>query len=274
MKKENKKPLILWALVALVLGVILGLVITNLSTTGKAKSALGLDSGRQEANLEESRNNLTLDLLRVNRIENRGNNQLQLNSTNGIMMISPNTIGLESENAIKLNVADQSFISLYSDYENQFGPQLQIKSHRVGFVGNHIAFSNTQGETSISINPDSEITINAPVTIGASTKFNQLVNDVEVPWGLYSVGDSFNANTYLITVINILDANNTAVLNFAKEDDISTDYYATEGDIILGLIEVGPIDSSYVQLRQILSGNAYACLTADGTLYRSYNPCN
>lgn len=40
MKKENKKPLILWALVALVLGVILGLVITNLSTTGQAKSTL------------------------------------------------------------------------------------------------------------------------------------------------------------------------------------------------------------------------------------------
>ncbi|MFA5745949.1 MAG: hypothetical protein WCX82_01420 [archaeon] len=38
MAKENKKSLIIWALVALVIGVILGLVITNLSTTGQAKS--------------------------------------------------------------------------------------------------------------------------------------------------------------------------------------------------------------------------------------------
>jgi hypothetical protein len=39
MAKENKKSLIIWAAVALVIGVILGLVITNLSTTGNAKSA-------------------------------------------------------------------------------------------------------------------------------------------------------------------------------------------------------------------------------------------
>ncbi|MFA5745948.1 MAG: hypothetical protein WCX82_01425 [archaeon] len=35
MAKENNKKLIIWALVALVIGVIIGLVITNLTTTGK-----------------------------------------------------------------------------------------------------------------------------------------------------------------------------------------------------------------------------------------------
>jgi len=40
MAKENKSKLIIWALVALVIGVILGLLITNITTTGKAKSAL------------------------------------------------------------------------------------------------------------------------------------------------------------------------------------------------------------------------------------------
>lgn len=40
MAKENKKSLIIWAVVALVIGVILGLLITNITTTGQAKSAL------------------------------------------------------------------------------------------------------------------------------------------------------------------------------------------------------------------------------------------
>ncbi len=40
MAKENKKSLIIWALVALVIGVILGLVLTNLTTTGQAKASL------------------------------------------------------------------------------------------------------------------------------------------------------------------------------------------------------------------------------------------
>lgn len=40
MAKENKSKLIIWALVALVIGVILGLVITNITTTGQAKSAI------------------------------------------------------------------------------------------------------------------------------------------------------------------------------------------------------------------------------------------
>jgi hypothetical protein len=37
-EKTNNSKLIIWALVALVIGVILGLVITNITTTGQAKS--------------------------------------------------------------------------------------------------------------------------------------------------------------------------------------------------------------------------------------------
>jgi len=236
MKKENKKPLILWALVALVLGVILGLVITNLSTTGQAKSAVGLDSGRQESDIQEDRRDLRANNLYINKIYRNTENPQNA------------SIGFGS------NIKSETGF-YWGKYENS------------------TAFTVSPNTGSVD-NGNSEITIKAPLTIGASTKFNQLVNDVEVPWGLYGVGDSFTANTYLITVLEILDANNTVVLNFAREDDTSTDYYATEGEIILGLIEVGPIDSSFVQLRVILSGNAYACLTADGTLYRSYNPCN
>ncbi len=40
MAKENKKSLIIWALVALVIGVVIGLILTSVVTTGKAKSAL------------------------------------------------------------------------------------------------------------------------------------------------------------------------------------------------------------------------------------------
>lgn len=50
MAKENKKSLIIWAAVALVIGVIIGLLITNITTTGKAKAAL------QEAKVRNTQN--------------------------------------------------------------------------------------------------------------------------------------------------------------------------------------------------------------------------
>lgn len=272
MKKENKKPLILWALVALVLGVILGLVITNITTTGKAKSALGLNSVTEEANLQEARRDLVLRNLQVSNIlantayDQQINVSSYLKANSGVYAneLLVGTDGLKVKN-IYSSDNDNPSINFLSEVKSQ-------KGFYLGMYGTSNAFM-VSPNTGSAGNGNSEITIKAPITIGASTKFNQLINDVEVAWGLFNVGDTITANTYLITVLDILDANNTAVLNFTK-DDISTDYYATEGDIILGLIEVGPIDSSFVQLRQILSGNAYACLTADGTLYRSYNPCN
>ena len=67
-KKENRS-LIIWALICLAVGLIMGLFLTTVVTTGKVE-ALG-----ERANLE-ARINLILDTLNVNTIKNRENNQL------------------------------------------------------------------------------------------------------------------------------------------------------------------------------------------------------
>ena len=64
MAKENKKSLIIWALVALVIGVVIGLLITNITATGQAERALALDSGKQ-ANLEEARRDLVIKIYKL-----------------------------------------------------------------------------------------------------------------------------------------------------------------------------------------------------------------
>lgn len=40
MAKKNNSSLILWTLVSLIIGILLGLLITSLATTGQAKSAI------------------------------------------------------------------------------------------------------------------------------------------------------------------------------------------------------------------------------------------
>lgn len=142
MTKENNSKLIIWAAVALVIGVILGILITNITTTGKAKSALGLDSGRQEANLQEARQDLVLNLLRVNTISNR---------ENPLIITSTNDVDFNVTNSIQMN----SGISAINMYANSTeGPKMNLKSHRLSLTGNHIALVDTQGTTAISTDTD------------------------------------------------------------------------------------------------------------------------
>lgn len=57
--KKDKKSLIIWATVALVIGVVIGLIITNLTTTGQAKLAI-TEKKFREANVSIDDQKLTL----------------------------------------------------------------------------------------------------------------------------------------------------------------------------------------------------------------------
>lgn len=88
-KKENRS-LIIWALICLAVGLIMGLFLTTVVTTGKAMKALG-----ERANLEEARTNLTLDTLNVNKINNN-TTALTINSNPGINLYSRDEIGIKT----------------------------------------------------------------------------------------------------------------------------------------------------------------------------------
>ena len=66
-EKTDNKKLIIWALIALVVGVVIGLLLTNLTTTGNAK---GISSNAQDINPDvvPTTTDLVLNLLKVNRI--------------------------------------------------------------------------------------------------------------------------------------------------------------------------------------------------------------
>lgn len=245
MAKENKKSLIIWAAVALVVGVILGLLITNITTTGQAKSALGLNSGRQESDIQEDRRDLVLNLLRVNRIENRGDNQLQLNSTNGILMNSQNTIGAESDTALKLN-AGNSGIAMYSQ-ESTNGANINISSKKVNIFSNggkteikSYLQTNNYSESSISLNPG---------TVENQTSETGVYGDeVSINFGLLSLVNRYHADVPVLEINggpNWQDVTVNAPLKYNVAMDVN--YGAN---------------------------NYYACIAVDGTIFKSYNPCN
>ena len=63
MAKENKSKLIIWAAVALVIGVIIGLLITNITTTGEAKSGLKSKTTTDDSGITDNQRNYVLNLL-------------------------------------------------------------------------------------------------------------------------------------------------------------------------------------------------------------------
>ena len=284
MAKENKKSLIIWATVALVVGVILGLLITNITTTGQAKSALGLDTERQEANLQEARLNLYLQNLNVSNILANTAYDSQINVSS---YLKANSGFYANEALIGNNGLQTTYLRTnnISKIEQDTG-SIVVEDKMVFYDGLEVFNSPLMAgrynqSTAFIVYPDqdptgdgtSTIAIKAPITIDAPTKFAELENTTAEASALYSVGNNFMVGSYLIEVIDILDANNTVILKFTKDGQVST-YYSEEGDIILGLIEVGSMQENLVQLTIIPSGNAYACLDEFGNLFRSDTPCN
>lgn len=215
-KKNNNK--IIWIFVALIIGILLGFLINGtIQTTGKAKETI---YSKAETNLTESMQNLTLNLLKVNRIESnqRGlqissigtNGQIYMDSTNNLSLISGERFEVESQN------------TSINSFEN-----INIKS------GNQIKLYNTEDD-GITIN-DSGINIKTKnFTVGRDFRYFQVaeVTYASVPGqpNLVQTEILMNAPTKYTTLSAGADTNYT--------------------------------------------GNAYACLTEDGTLYRSQSPCN
>ena len=225
MAKKEQKQLILWAVVALVLGVLIGVLMTNAVTAGKAASAL--NSKDEAATLEEKevtditditdtvedRRDLVLNLLKVNRIENRQDNPLIIASTHQINM--------------------------GSEY-----------SH-------------------VNLN-DLSIDIGAP-----QVRFSQLPM-IEQPNQVveYFIGDTFIANTYIVEVMNIWDANGIVEMQLRKEGSPPITHFYGEGDYIIpNSIQVNSIDSNSVYVVFYPSNNAYLCIHQDGSIYRSSESC-
>jgi hypothetical protein len=134
MAKKEQSQLILWAVVALVLGVLIGVLMTNAVTAGKARSVLSAEQDSKEAaNLTEQRTNLTLDTLNVNNIRNR---------VNPLIITSTNDVDFNVSNSIQM-YAGVSAISMHANSPD--GPWLNIKSHWLSLAGNHLALTDASG---------------------------------------------------------------------------------------------------------------------------------
>ena len=250
MAKENKKKLIIWALVALVIGVMLGLFITTAVSTGKATAGLS-KATTDHSGLVEERRDLTVDNLNVNRINNIGNNQLEVHSTNEVLIDSQSTIGLDSEDAIKL-YSGGSQIALYNENATD-GPEISM--------GTEYAHINLHD---LSINIDA-----------VQVKFSQLPQIEQTNQIVeYFIGDTFIANTYIVEVMNIWDANGVVEMQLRKEGSPTITHFYGEGDYIIpNSVQVSYIDSNSVIVIFYPSTNAYLCIDQDGSIYRSFEPC-
>ncbi len=196
MAKENKSKLIIWALVALVLGVILGLIITNITATGQAKSALGLDSGKQEANLQEARQDLVLNLLKVNRIDDRLGG-LRIDTQGSTRITAKNSINLEAGSSTDLGI---SVIGL------------------------------------------------EPGTIENPSETSIWGDEIILRFGLLTLSNKYNLDVPALEINggpNWQDVSVNAPLKYNVAMDVN---YGTD--------------------------NYYACIAGDGTIFKSYAPCN
>lgn len=246
MAKENKSKLIIWATVALVIGVILGLLITNITTTGKAKSALASAPVRQEANLQEARQDLILNLLRVNTIESRGDDLLINANTgmgrvylfgSGMANVSAPIVDISGPTATSISNTENSIL-LGSDGLNIFAHNLKISnSNQTGYV-EPIFIIDAENE-SIQMNAGGSI-----ITQSVDSQIGPIMN-LGSHW-LSLTGNHIGIGNDQSTAISINPEGEIQLQNLSTGNEM--DYNGPE--------------------------SAYACLTADGTLYRSYNPCN
>ncbi len=291
-EKTNNSKLIIWALVALVIGVVIGLVITNLTTTGQAKEIL---DAKTEANIVEARQDLVLNLLRVNRIENRNGNPLEMVSTGANGQININatqmpisiggnfdlqalrtsiygdlSVGVNSTESIQMNTGI-SAINMYAD--SQDGPKMNLKSHRLNLTGNHISFTNTTGDSAMTINPTGDITINTPVKMPELTSVSPIVQ-------VYEIGDTFTVENKTIEVAAIWDANGVVEMHLFDGNLLNpiVEFYE-EGDIIFNRhlttnLKIEIIDPNYVGIVILPSGDYYVCINSENELYKSLYPCN
>ena len=251
MAKKEQKQLILWAVVALVLGVLIGVLMTNAVTAGKARSVLSAEEdSKQAANITEQRIDLTLDTLNVNTIRNR---------VNPLIITSTNDVDFNVSDSIQM-YAGISAINMYAN--SQDGPWLNIKSHRVALIGNHIALADTQGTTAISIDNEGAVKFpNIPV-----------VNN-ENPGNIYTIGETIEIENHIIEIMNIWDANGAVQLQLSTDANvtIATEIY-TVGDVIFdnylsaNLVVSQFLPNAVVIIVPQTSNLYYACLEADGTL--------
>ena len=286
MAKENKKSLIIWALVALVIGVVIGLLITNITATGQAERALALDSGKQEANLEEARRDLVIRNLQVSNILANTNYDSQINISSYLKANSgfyanellvgneglrvKNIYPSDNENPSIQMQAGISAINMYAD--SQDGPKLNIKSHRLNLTGNHISLTNTQGDSAMTIDPTGDITINAPVKMPELTAVSPIV-------AVYYPGDTIQIENKTIEVMEIWDINGVVKMLLSGASVPSVIEYYTEGDIIFNQylnanLKIELIDQNSVGIVTLPSGDYYVCINSSNELYKSLYPCN
>ena len=236
MAKEDKSKLIIWAVVALVIGVILGLVITNMTATGKAKSALGLDS-RQEANLQEARQDLVLRNLQVSNIlantayDQQINVSSYLKANSGVYAneLLVGNDGLRVKN-IYSSDNDNPSINFLSGVKSQ-------KGFYLGMYGSSNAFI-------VSPNTGNPGNGNSTITIKAPTK-------IDAPFATYSSAKFGKIGT--------TDENSAAALEVYQ----SNPTFATV-----------KVNAPILFNELAGTGNAYACLSPVGKLFRSQTPCN
>lgn len=238
MAKKEQKQLILWAVVALVLGVLIGVLLTSAVTTGSAISVTSKNSKLQEEIIEE-RIDLRLNNLFVNSISN--------NST------SPNA-------SIALNSHIKSYKGLvWGNYEGQ------------------TALLITEN-TNTANNGNSEIIIKAPITIYQPLKIKEINGiigeDITIDsrdgdltnsrGGLHLVGDWVEIYGLRDVQIKSPFISMGNQVNSITIDGNITRFWG--GPITVESLAAGA-DTNY-------TGNAYACLTSSGTLFRSQVPCN
>ncbi|HNW05679.1 MAG TPA: hypothetical protein PK655_02820 [archaeon] len=244
-KKENRS-LIIWALICLAVGLIMGLFLTTVVTTGKAMKALG-----ERANLEEARTNLTLDTLNVNTIKNRENNQLLMQSTNGFMVDSQNSrivmYPSQTIDNMSMQIATEDNLFVRSA-----GGVIGLRSdgEGVGISAQHGRIVNTAHEFVIS---------DAGYIENPYFKVQGLQNSDGLPVGIGNVivGPESSFLAYNVTLGK-------------NQGDFGIKISTGSNDNSISQVQIN-VPTKYVNLTG--TGNAYACLTSDGTLYRSQTPC-
>ncbi len=279
MAKKEQSQLILWAVVALVLGVLIGVLMTNAVATGKAKSVLSVDEAK-EADLTEEGRDLILNLLKVNTIESRGDD-LMINANTGLGRVNMWGSGMANISAPIVDISGpvatsisntENSILLGSDGLNIFAHNLKVSdSNQTGYI-EPVFIIDAENE-SIQMNAD-----------------NLLINhrDGEPVLNMYAGDDgtasyirTYSGVTEIYTdnfMLRFLSDVGTEPYQYPNLPALSTGYYTTNNPgemeqrldvgvpILFTLLKNGNGESG--------SGNAYACLDIDGKLFRSQTPCN
>ncbi|HOZ35876.1 MAG TPA: hypothetical protein PLK55_02735 [archaeon] len=178
-KKENKS-LIIWAVICLIVGLVMGLFLTTVVTTGKAMQAL---SEKSTANLEEARTNLVLNLLKVNTIEKNGNGQLNILSQgqNGQILMEGNTgvtLGTNGTSFIMGGTPQENGISMASQNVNINTNAFRVSAH--GETENALAIyplGDSEGSKRITISVPLKYNVAMDVNYGADNYYACLTDE-------------------------------------------------------------------------------------------------